>query len=170
MCFISQEDNNMPSGVYVRTDETRRHMSESHKGKILSEETRRLISESHKGKAKPFSEEHRKHFIGSYNPRYIDGRTEKILNWKDEVWIDCIGRCVKCGALKSKSGSELSCHHILSRKEHPELKYSIENGITLCDCDHKKYHRKYGSNGSQNTLDEFLFGTPNISLMSRRSF
>ena|SRR3972149_7279274 len=49
---------NMPSGVYIRTEEIKRKISESQTGKILSEETKRKISEAIKGKKKkPFSEE-----------------------------------------------------------------------------------------------------------------
>ena len=45
----------MPSGVYVRSEETKRKMSENNIGKKLSEETRKKMSESHKGKK--FTEE-----------------------------------------------------------------------------------------------------------------
>jgi len=39
----------MPTGVYIRTEEARKNMSESHKGKPLSEEHKQKISETLKG-------------------------------------------------------------------------------------------------------------------------
>jgi len=48
----------MPTGVYVRTEKTRKKMSEAHKGKHLSEECKRKISEANKGRH--FSEEHKR--------------------------------------------------------------------------------------------------------------
>ena len=51
--FISDETRRKLSeshkGIF-HTEETRRKMSESHKGKVLTEETKRKLSESHKGK------------------------------------------------------------------------------------------------------------------------
>lgn len=46
----------MPKGVYERTAEHNRKISELHKGKKTSEETKRKMSEAHKGKK--HSEEH----------------------------------------------------------------------------------------------------------------
>lgn len=43
------------------SDETRKKLSDSHKGKRLSEETKRKITEAHKGKKLgPFTEEHKR--------------------------------------------------------------------------------------------------------------
>ena len=48
-------------GISNPSEEIRRKMSETHKGKIVSEESRRKISESKKGvSGKPLSEEHRR--------------------------------------------------------------------------------------------------------------
>lgn len=50
----------------IRSEETRKKMSEAQKGKTHSEETRKKISQANKGKPhKPFSEEARKHISES---------------------------------------------------------------------------------------------------------
>ena len=45
----------MPKGIYVRTEETKKILSEAKKGHFVSEETKKKLSETHKGKS--FSEE-----------------------------------------------------------------------------------------------------------------
>lgn len=52
----------MPRGVYQKTKEHKRKLSQAHKGKILSKETRERISNSKKGKK--ISEETRKGRMG----------------------------------------------------------------------------------------------------------
>ena len=69
----------------MRSEEHRKHLSESHKGinhpnygKHRSEETKRKISEAHKGKC--LSEEHRKKLSESHK-----GKHYKIIDGK-RVW------------------------------------------------------------------------------------
>lgn len=51
----------------------------------------------------------------------------------------------------------LVVHHINNFAEFPELRTSIENGITLSEKAHKEFHKKYGfTNNSKAQLDEFL--------------
>jgi len=40
----------MPKGVYIKTEEHKKHLGEALKGRIFSEEWRNHLSESHKGK------------------------------------------------------------------------------------------------------------------------
>jgi len=63
----------MPKGVYKRTEEYKRKLSEAHKGKKASEETRRKMSEAHKGKK--FSEEHLKNLREASKRRKERGDT-----------------------------------------------------------------------------------------------
>ena len=48
---------------------------------------------------------------------------------------DC--RCLTCGA-----ETALVAHHIKPKSKYPELKYDLDNGMTLCvDC-HRDHHRE----------------------------
>ena len=82
--------------------------------------------------------------IGEKSPRWIKDRSQVKLdkerggplhkqwskavknrdNWKCKVADNCSGKVV--------------AHHILTWKEHPELRYKINNGITLCHVHHPR--------------------------------
>lgn len=54
-------------------------------------------------------------------------------------------------------GYELEAHHILTFAEHPELRFAIDNGITLSKKAHKEFHKIYGrKNNTREQLEEFL--------------
>jgi hypothetical protein len=49
---------------------------------------------------------------------------------------DC--RCLTCGATTA-----LVAHHVKPKSQYPELKYDLDNGVTLCvDC-HRDHHREH---------------------------
>lgn len=54
-------------------------------------------------------------------------------------------------------GGDLVVHHINNFSSHPELRTSIENGITLSLKSHREFHKKYGTkNNTKEQLLEFL--------------
>jgi len=52
-----------------------------------------------------------------------------------------------------QSGGELNAHHMFSWDEHIELRYDIDNGVTLCHKHHMDFHNRYGF--GQNTKEQF---------------
>ena len=58
--------------------------------------------------------------------------------------------CQKCGA----HDATLNAHHILNYKDNPELRYDVNNGITLCTNCHIQFHRQYGYRN--NTAEQLL--------------
>jgi len=79
------------------------------------------------------------------NPAWKGGLTEKAsLERKTKEWIDWRKQiferdnytCQSCG----KRGCTLHPHHIKKRSEFPELKFNIDNGLTLCNNCHTKIH------------------------------
>jgi hypothetical protein len=51
-------------------------------------------------------------------------------------------------------GGKLVVHHINNFADFPELRTSLENGVTLSEKTHKEFHKQYGKNN--NTMEQLL--------------
>lgn len=65
------------------------------------------------------------------------GRVEYI-EWRRKIFKRDNYTCQLCG----EYAGALNAHHLKLWKNHPKLRYSVKNGITLCEKCHKKVHRK----------------------------
>lgn len=84
---------------------------------------------------------------GSNHPNWIEDRTQIIgrhnrnlhdpeyKQWRKNV---CNRDEWKCKILNSDCKGRLEVHHILGWKDHPELRYEVNNGITLCHFHHPR--------------------------------
>jgi len=115
-------------GIPIRT------LSESTKGRRMSDEQRALLSKVKKGR-----------YRGALNPNWRGGKVTKYqrerTSYKAKKWsLDVRSRdgnaCVDCGA----SDVLLHAHHIKSFKEFPELRYDLSNGVTVCPSCHQARH------------------------------
>jgi hypothetical protein len=169
---ISKRMESMKRTVAARTpekqEEVKRTLSNAHKGYKMPEEHRRKISVALKGKQnclghKPSAEHRRKlseYWLANREKlnTYVDGkghernrahelergRVEYRL-WRESVFKRDGWTCVHCGQI----GGRLHADHIKPWAHHPELRYDVDNGRTLCvPCHHKtptygvKSHRK----------------------------
>lgn len=57
-----------------------------------------------------------------------------------------------CQICYQKSG-KLNAHHLYNWADYPELRYDIDNGVTLCKRCHDTFHKIYGK--KKNTKQEF---------------
>lgn len=109
---------------------------------------------------KPYVSELRKKCIGEKSPSWKGGITpvnikirqsEEYKKWRLNVFERDNYTCVKCG-FRSQKGKcvPIQAHHIKSFSNHPELRFELSNGETLCrDChkktdnykNNKKYHK-----------------------------
>ena len=107
-----------------------------------------------------------KHFLaitGSKNGNWNEGvspenmkirRSVEYRLWRESVYARDAWTCQKC---KDNSGGNLNPHHILNFSEWIELRFVIDNGITLCTKCHNKFHKKYGvKKNTRSQLEEFL--------------
>ena len=157
---------------WVNNDERRKKQSEFAKIKFNSKEVRDKMIKTMR------SDEVRKHFsemrMGEKNPMYgVVG--EKHFNFNPNISDEerkikrknienarfrrfVLNRdnytCQCCGDGK---GGNLNVHHIFNHHSHKELRYDVNNGITLCKECHVNFHNKYGyKNNNQEQLKEFL--------------
>lgn len=97
----------------------------------FTDEGRRNLSEAKRGKC-----------LGEANPNWKGGsKPDPVRNrYQAKVWVKTVKErdcwtCVQCGA-KDK----LHAHHIKSWKLHPELRFDVDNGTTLCEHCHQAAH------------------------------
>lgn len=152
---------------YINSPETRKKMSISAKNKKLSEEHKRNIGEAHKGekshlwkgglpkcicgkKLSAYTSKqcqtcfHNQH-KGSNHYNWKQDRNSLVKkqkrndlayrDWRKEVWLR---DNFKCKIDNSDCEGRIEAHHILGWKDYPDLRYKINNGITLCHAHHPR--------------------------------
>lgn len=66
----------------------------------------------------------------------INERSDSAYNeWRKQVWQR---DNYKCRIGNNDCNGRLEAHHILGWKDHPELRYEVNNGITLCHAHHPR--------------------------------
>jgi len=124
------------------------------KGRMFTKEWKRKISKANKGqiahnKGKAMEEEqknkiritHLKRWdkIGRKKIRLQHGNSEYTV-WRKKVFTRDSFVCQEC----KRRGRLLNAHHIKTFALYPELRYDINNGITLCEGCHKNLHKYHG--------------------------
>ena len=108
------------------------------KGKKHSEDTKKIMSEKalKRDFGKVFGEDH---------PKWIKDRTKlakkqergdsAYREWRKQVWLR---DNFTCKIANPDCKGRIEAHHILRWSSHPELRYKINNGITLCHAHHPR--------------------------------
>lgn len=146
-----------------RTIESKNKISIANKGKKRSLEVRKRMSEFKlKNPSRYWLNKHRPHMTGEKNSNWKGGKTPEnikirgsleLLLWKKACMKRDSWTCQKTG----QQGGNLVVHHINNFSDFPELRTSIENGITLSKESHQEFHKKYGfKNNSRKQLEEYL--------------
>lgn len=101
----------------------------SRKGRVVSQETRRKQSEARKREKHPLWIKDRSKVKGY----------DKRNNPEYKQWVNQIKkRDGECRIKNKDCKGYLEVHHILDWSNYPELRYKINNGITLCQAHHPK--------------------------------
>lgn len=99
-----------------------------------------------------------KEYSGSNHPLYNahiseEQRVKKRHYNASHVWSKAVRtrdnwQCVICG-----HNSKCVAHHLYSYMAHPDKRYDVENGVTLCRPHHIEFHQEYGI--KMNTKEQF---------------
>ena len=155
-----------------QTEVAKKKIGDALRGKKLSKEHSEKISKYLTGRPSPIKGKHtwslesRKKFSkkmqGKNGNNWKGGikSTHKTIRagiefrlWREAVFARDNYTCQKT---KIKGG-ELHPHHIKNFAQYLELRFAIDNGITLSEKAHVQFHKKYGwINNTREQLEEFL--------------
>ena len=79
----------------------------------------------------------------THEQRVMERKTRFDKPWRMAVFARDGFTCQLCG---DKTGGNLNAHHLDSYHENKDKRYSVVNGVTLCNSCHTEYHRLYGWN------------------------
>ena len=129
--------------------EINKYRYNNHKNHFCSRECKdKWNSENIKGKNHP-----------SYNPNLTDEERDRnypeYKDWRKAVYERDNYTCQCCGDNK---GHNLNAHHIYGYTEYKDLRTDVDNGISLCEECHKRYHKQYGyKNNNYKDFRTFLY-------------
>lgn len=78
-----------------------------------------------------------------------DMQNGEIRKWRDKIYLRDDYICQVC----RKKGDKLNAHHLNSWDFYERERFNTDNGITLCEDCHRKFHKKYGY--GHNTKKQF---------------
>ena len=141
------------------SEESRRKMCEVQKGRVITEEHKRKLSKAHMGKrlSKETRDKMSKNsyrWKGGITPENIKiRRSVEYRLWREAVFARDNWTCQKTG----KKGLELQAHHLQNFSDYPELRFAIDNGVTLSKKAHIEFHRAYGiKNNTREQMKQYL--------------
>lgn len=95
---------------------------------------------------------------GGVKHHRVERATGTYVNWRNSVYEKDNYTCQCCGK-KNGFGETIkfNAHHINNWADYPELRYDVDNGITMCKECHNKFHSIYGKKkNNQFQLEEFF--------------
>jgi len=155
---------------YKASSETIKKLRESHLGYKQTEETKRKIGLASKGNKyclgkhpslesrirMSLSRKGKRSHLWKGGINLINDTIRKSIEtrlWREAVFARDNWTCQKT---KIK-GCKLHPHHIQNFAQYPELRFAIDNGITLSEKSHMEFHKKYGyRNNTKQQIEEFV--------------
>jgi hypothetical protein len=128
---------------YIMTPELKSKFAKGRLGKKWSPEMReKIMAKLPKGVNNHF---YGKNFSGENSPLWIHNRSKlaKRQERNDTAYMEWRSNVYRRDGFKCKIGNcdckgRIEAHHILGWTEFPELRYGVNNGITLCHFHHPR--------------------------------
>jgi hypothetical protein len=74
--------------------------------------------------------------------------------WRESVYKRDDKSCLACGNVSAK---RYNAHHIYNFSRFPNLRFDVNNGVTLCKDCHSEFHKRYGfSSNNRSQLNDFI--------------
>jgi hypothetical protein len=127
------------------------HKMPNNIGIVRSEEYRRKSSELHKGL-----------MVGENHPNWKGGVTPEVMKIRNslesKLWREAVFKRDNYTCSKTNiKGGILAVHHVLNFSQFPELRFDVNNGITLSKEAHIEFHKIYGKkDNNKEQIEEFL--------------
>lgn len=125
---------------HPHTKESKIHIGNIHRGKVLSDATKQKIREAHIGRKYSDEVNKKKGNSGASNPNWKGGITpiarsirasKEYKLWRHSILERDGNKCIWCASTKVP----LHVDHIKRFRDYPELRFAIDNGRVLCwDC------------------------------------
>src|SRR4030042_5115594 len=112
-------------------------------GRKHTKEARKKMSEERKGKKCPWTSERMRGLTGEKAPNWRGGNCIKKNERNDSLYQYWVGQVKKrdkgiCKINNQDCSGYCIVHHILPWRDYQELRYEINNGITLCQFHHPR--------------------------------
>src|SRR5574343_66234 len=133
-------------GTFSHTEEHKRYISQKLKGIKRSESTKKKMSESQSGVSRPYAKP--PHYSGAQHYNWKGGKdlenrrlkaSPEYRCWRDAVYKRDRYSCQTCGL--HCNSKNIVAHHIYGWADFPNLRFDINNGLTLCRSCHAKIHK-----------------------------
>lgn len=125
--------------------------TKNHLGYFHSEETKRKMSIDRMGKR--LGEKNSAWKGGVTTENHIIRNSVEFRLWREAVFARDNWVCQKTKI----RGVKLHAHHIQNFAQFPELRFAIDNGVTLSKEAHRQFHHEYGNkNNTKEQMNEFL--------------
>jgi hypothetical protein len=146
------------------SEKAKKKIGLGNKGKVVSIKAKEKMSKAKKGKKRWWYSptEFKKGNKGSKCFAWKGGKSIEnqlargsieIKDWRKKVFRRDDYTCQKTGI----KGGKLCAHHIKNFSKYPNLRHEIDNGITLSEKVHDKFHEIYGRrNNTKKQLIEFF--------------
>ena len=139
--MVSGSDlNNMPRGIYLRTEEIKNKLKVPHPGSGKYPKSQEFKDRQREIQLKRVRDGKHNMYLKDRSKlrRYIgceEKRSPAYKAWRREI---CNRDKWKCRFNNNECRGKLEVHHIFNWKDYIELRFIINNGITLCHFHHPR--------------------------------